>query len=168
MVSAEVSCYPAQFTLAALWHELLHHFCQDCFVFPRSWIPCLSMGEFVFGIGRWGDTMVAQLRFGLEFILEHCIYFQLMLYPVRCSAAPRPVMHPRKSGLAKLRYCYTFSSYRRQCAVSSQSPATHRLSTKHSLSLATWVKEVTPNPVSLVRIPGRAIARHRHITTNGI
>lgn len=54
---------------------------KDCFVFPRRWIPCLSMGDFMFGVPRWGDAMADQLRWVL--LADKCNLHALAL-PSSC------------------------------------------------------------------------------------
>ncbi len=44
------------------WEKTHDHPGHDCFLLPRSWIPCIQFADFVFGIGNWGTTTMRQLK----------------------------------------------------------------------------------------------------------
>ncbi|EGD73241.1 hypothetical protein PTSG_04957 [Salpingoeca rosetta] len=48
------------------WRGTSKHPGHDCFVLPRAMLPCLQYGEFMMGMGYWGQALITSMRQMLE------------------------------------------------------------------------------------------------------
>eukprot|EP00056_Hartaetosiga_gracilis_P004131 m.71830 g.71830 ORF g.71830 m.71830 type:complete len:759 (+) comp11716_c1_seq1:118-2394(+) len=44
------------------WKKNSPHPGHDCFIFPRSWVPCLYTRTLMLGIAKWGNAFISMLR----------------------------------------------------------------------------------------------------------